>query len=488
MTTAPADHIFVHPLHLAGRGNPGFGPDLVTHFGWRVPSSGDGDILLTSPDAQAHLTWRPGPARWEVTAPSPHWPRARWSAVFDDRAPAEITSSFLYALAHALEHEPQEVLYAPSGHDAALGVLRQGGWTSGQRDGHEVLLAPDRLAVLTRPLGTDDAPTVLTGTGEQGTWTVQFGDRTPALLLQAAAATLLRPAVRHVDEVPAAHRGRLSAQPVAQGTAHRALVSPRRLAGPGTGADLLPEASALWHRTRPGRLDSSCGRARIETPPGGGVRVSAGPDGPGQRLAWTAEFTGAVPPEIASAWLDSLTDSLAADIDLGTGASFGPGPGASIGDALRPLTSAGWNVHTDDADLHLVAPDGHTTARITHGLLTPATTTDRALAHTAHWGASVDCAGAPGHRWRAAVSSLTPLHLVGALAVAVTDPAPVPRRLDRIPAQYRAVLRAEAAERPLSQAARATLARTAVRPAARPAVVSTAPAAGPTPASRLPGR
>ncbi|MGW2544720.1 DUF317 domain-containing protein [Kitasatospora sp. NPDC001574] len=487
MPTAPADHVLVRPLHLAGRGSADFPLDLVTHFGWSAPPPGDDTVQLTSPDGHAHLTWRPHPARWEVTVPSPHLPGSRWSAVFGDRAPAEIASSFLHALAHALEHEPQEVLYAPPGRDAGIGVLRQGGWTSSETNDHDVLFAPDRLAVLTRPL-TTDAPTVLTGPTELGTWTVTFSSRTPAPLLQTAAATLLRPALRPVDQVPAAHRGRLSVVPVLPGPAHRALVSPRRLAGPGTEAVPLPDISALWHRTGPQRVDSSCGRARIATPPGGGLRADAGPAGPGQRLAWHTEFTGAVPPEIATAWLDSLTDSLSADIDLGTDASVVPGPGTSIGEAIEPLTSAGWHLYTDDADLHLVARDGHTTARITHGLLGPSTTTAQALAHTAHWGVRVDSAGSPGHRWHATASSLTPLHLVHALALAVTDPAPVLRHPDHLPARHRAVLRVVTADRPLSPAARATLDRPAASRTARATAVPTAPDAGARHAAHTPRR
>ncbi|MCX4758752.1 DUF317 domain-containing protein [Kitasatospora purpeofusca] len=214
MPTAPADHVLVRPLHLAGRGNPDFGLNLVTHFGWRVPPPTDDDeILLVSPDGQAHLAWRPTTGQWDVTVPSRHWTRSGWTAAFDDHAPSEIAAAVLYALAHALQHQPQEVLYAMPGPDAALGVLVRAGWAPQHRDGHEVLLAPDRLGALTRPLGSEDAPTVLTGAAERGTWTVTFSSRTPAVLLQTAAATLLRPAVRPLDDLPTAHRLRVSADP-----------------------------------------------------------------------------------------------------------------------------------------------------------------------------------------------------------------------------------------------------------------------------------
>ncbi|MFD0259034.1 DUF317 domain-containing protein [Kitasatospora indigofera] len=475
MTTAPADHVLVRPLHLAGRGTSDFAQNLVTHFGWSTPPSAGEDILLASPDRQVHLARRADPARWEVTAPDHHrlQPRSRWTATFDDHAPSEIAAAFLYTLAHGLEHTPLPLLYPAPGRDAALGVLRHAGWTFQQRDGHEVLLAPDRLAALTRPLASDDAPTVLTGAAEHGTWSAAFSSRTPAVLLQAATATLLRPAVRPLDDLPTTHQERILVEAVPSRPAHRALVSPRHLAGSAdSAAPPLSNVSALWHRARRGRAESSCGRVRVEAGPDLGVLVTAGPDGPQHRLGWSAEFTSAVPPEITGAWLDSLTDSVAADIDLGTQATFTPGPGMSIGDAVEPLTAAGWITHTDDADLHLVSPDGHATARITHGLLTPGTTTADACARTAHWGASIDVTGAPGHRWRAAVSPHTPLHLVRALTAAVADPAPVARSVDRIPAQFLSTVRLDAADASLSPAARASRSRspaTAVVTAPRPA-------------------
>ncbi|MEV0188426.1 DUF317 domain-containing protein [Kitasatospora purpeofusca] len=490
MPTAPADHVLVRPLHLAGRGTPDFGLNLVTHFGWRVPPPTDDDeVLLASPDGQAHLAWRPATGQWDVTVPSRHWTRSGWKATFDDHAPSEIAAAVLYALAHALQHQPQEVLYAMPGQDAALGVLGRAGWAPQHRDGHEVLLAPDRLGALTRPLGSDDAPTVLTGAAERGTWTVTFSSRTPAVLLQTAAATLLRPAVRPLDDLPTAHRLRVSADPAPLWTAHRALVSPRRLAGAGTGSAPLPAASALWHRTRPGRVESSCGRALVTTAPGQNLKASAGPQGPGHRLAWTAEFSDAVPSEITTAWLRDLTDSLTADIDLSTEATFVPGPGMSVGDAIEPLTAAGWIAHADDADLHLVAPDGHATARVTHGLLTPATTVSDALAHTTHWGASIDVTGAPSSRWSITLSSLTPLHLVHAAARAATDPAPVVRNSDRIPSQYLGAVRVESADIALPATAQAARSRsTALVSAPWVAATATAGAPGPAAHAHAPGR
>ncbi|KRB60432.1 hypothetical protein ASE03_12540 [Kitasatospora sp. Root187] len=313
---------------------------------------------------------------------------------------------------------------------------------------------------------------MLTGAAERGTWNTTFSSRTPAVLLQAAAATLLRPAVRSLDELPTAHRQRISAEVMQPRTPQRVLVSPRQLAGTNSGPAPLPDASALWHQTRPGRMESSCGRARADSGPGQGVLVTVGPYGPEPRPVWTAEFTDTVPPEITAAWLDSLTDSLATDIDLGTSASFGPGPGMSVGDSVQPLTAAGWVTHTDDADLHLISPDGHATARITHGRLVPGTRAADALTQTTHWGASIDVTGAPGHRWRAAVSPLTPLHLVRALSAAVSDPAPVHRHTHRIPQQFLGAVRLETADVTLSPAARASRSRS---PAA--AVITTAPRA-----------
>ncbi|MFB7672674.1 DUF317 domain-containing protein [Kitasatospora purpeofusca] len=300
---------------------------------------------------------------------------------------------------------------------------------------------------------------MLTGAAERGTWSVTLSSRTPAPLLQAAAATLLRPAVRPLAEVSTVHRGRLSVEPVSPLPARRALVSPRYLAGSDSTLPVLPSPSPLWQRSGPGRAQSSCGRVRVAPGPGRGVRVTAGPDGPDHRLAWTAQFTDGTPPEIAEAWLESLSDSLAADIDLGTGATFAPGPGMSVGDAVQPLTDAGWIAHADGADLHLASPDGHARARITHGLLAPAATAADALAHTVHWGAAIDVTGAPGGRWRASVSSLTPLHLVRALTAAVTDPAPVDRRSERIPQQYIGSVRLTAVDPALSPAALASRSR-----------------------------
>ncbi|MFF2957017.1 DUF317 domain-containing protein [Kitasatospora sp. NPDC057965] len=482
----PTDHALVRPLHLAGRGASDVTTTLTTHFGW----VGD-DLLLASPDGHVHLARRPDPDRWELTVPSPHSPRARWSATFDDRAPAEIATSVLHTLAHGLEHWPQQLLHPLPGHDAALAVLSEGGWAHQQRDGHDVLLAPDRRAALTRPIGSDDAPTVLTGAAEEGTWSTVFSARTPAVLLQSAAVTLLRPALRPIADLPSAHREFISIEAVAPLSAQRVRVSPRHLAGADPGPVPLPGGSALWHRTRPERVESSCRRVLVEAVQDRRLQVTAGPwpEGPGSRLAWTAEFTGVVPSEITRAWLDSLTGSLAADIDLGTDATLIPGPGMSVGDAVEPLTDAGWIVHTDDADLHLVSPDGYATARLTHGLLAPGTAKADAFAHTSHWGATIDVTGAPGQRWRAAMTSLTPLHLVRALAEAVTDPAPVTRRPDHVPAQHLDALRMEAADIALSPAAQASRSRRTRPFSTRTAAASAA--APPTPAhasAPAPGR
>ncbi|MFC9331725.1 DUF317 domain-containing protein [Kitasatospora sp. NPDC057015] len=477
MPTAPTSDTLVRPLHLAGPGRRDFAADLVTHFGWSAPPAAGDDVLLASPDGQALLALRPDPARWEVTVPSPHQRGFRWTAAFDDHAPSEIAAGVLYTLAHGLEHWPQDLLYSAPGRDAALAVLHEGGWASQQRDGHQVLLAPDRLAALTHPLYGDDAPTVLTGAAQRGTWSVTFSPRTPATVLQVAAATLLRPAVRPADEVPTAHRVRMSTEPLPPMPGQRVLVSPRHLAAAESALTLLPPASALWHQYRPGQMESSCGRVRVKRTPGQGLRVSAGPDGPDHRLAWTAAFSNGTPAEVATTWLESLTDSVAADIDLGTGSTFAPGPGMTVGDAIEPLTCAGWITHTDDAVLHLVSPDGHASARITHGLLNPATTSAQALAHTAHWGATLDVTGAPSHRWHASLSSLAPLHLVNALSLAATDPVPAARRSDRIPAQFLGAVRLETAESTLSPAALASRTRST----ATPLVSVTRPAAVPQP-------
>ncbi|MEV7122895.1 hypothetical protein [Kitasatospora griseola] len=455
LPTAP--HLLVRPLHLAGPG-PGsedIVSDLVDHFGWRRPRNTYDGPVLVCPRRMARLARRFDSSGWAVDISDPTGTRDLWSVRFDDAAPGEITATVLSALAHRLEYAPWDAYYPAPGWEGALAVLREGEWTLGQRDGHDVLLAPDRLTAFTRSLHDESAPTVLTGAAAHGTWAVTFGPHTPAFLLHSAAAALLRPAVRSVAEVPDAHRERMAVEPLPPLPGPRALVSPRYLAGPATRGPLPPRPSDLWCFTEPGQVESSCGRARVVGSPEGGLRVIARPNRLDFNSEWTARFTPSMPFEITDAWLEHLTDSVAADIDLGTEYTFTSDEGMTLGEVVEPLTSAGWSAHSDATVLRLVAPGGYASASIPHGLGFPRTTTADALAGRLRWGADFDATSASGH-WNAHLSSSTPPHLVRALALVLIDPAPVPRDGDRIPRQLLGSVRLAAAAPELSPAAAAS--------------------------------
>ncbi|GLW58204.1 hypothetical protein [Kitasatospora phosalacinea] len=459
--------LLVRPLHLAG---PGTGTDdtiadLVDHFGWRLHRNPHADPILRCPQQMAWLARRvdllgdsPG---WEVDFSNPTWTRDPWWFAFDDATPGEVTATVLPDLAHRPEHSPGEAFRPAPGWDGALALLREGGWALGQRDGHDVLLAPDRLAALTRSLHDEGAPTVLTGAAAHGTWKVTFSSHAPGFLLHSAAAALLRPAVRSPDQVPAAHRERMSLEPLPPSPGPRVLVSPRYLAGPGARGPQPPSPSALWHATEPGQVVSSCGRARVEASPEGGLRVYASPHPLDINSAWRARFTPNTPVEITDAWLeDFLTDSVAADLDLGTAGTFVRDADMMLGEAVEPLTSAGWSAYSDATCLRLLAPGGYASASIPHGRAPhhPSTTTAEALASPLRWGADFDVT-APTGRWHAHLTDHTPPHLVRALISELTDPAALPRDSDRIPRQLLTSVRLASIPPDLSPAAAASRVR-----------------------------
>ncbi|MFD0561840.1 DUF317 domain-containing protein [Kitasatospora saccharophila] len=419
---------------------------------------------------------------WEVAFSNPMWTREPWSVDFDDATPGEIPATVLSALAHRLEHSPGQAFHPAPGWEGALAVLREGGWALGQRDGHDVLLAPDRLAALTRSLHDEGAPTVLTSAAASGTWKVTFSPHAPGFLLHSAAAALLRPAVRSADQVPAAHRERMSVEPLPPLPGPRVLVSPRYLAGPGARRPQPPSPSALWRATGPGKVVSSCGRVRVEGKPEDGLLAWVRPHPLDFNAEWRASFTPNTPGEITDAWLDFLTDSVAADLDLGTEATFIQDADMTLGEAVEPLLSAGWSAYSDTTCLRLVAPGGYASASIPHGRAKdfPRTTTAEALASSLRWGADFAATGAPG-RWHADLSGRTPTHLVRALAAAVADPDPLPRDSGRIPKQLLTSVRFAAASPELSPTAAASRVRSLhAAPPAHTAPTSPQRSPGPT--------
>ncbi|MEU9074537.1 DUF317 domain-containing protein [Kitasatospora sp. NPDC048538] len=247
MPTAPTitDHVLVRPLHLAGPGTEDFAFHLGAHYGWYRPESADRDIVLASPNGDLTLARHPGTGRWRVTAPSPIAPAA-WSIDFDDRTPSEITAAVLYTLAAYEENAPAAVLGSESsGHAAAFGILHGAGWPPQRRDGHQVALAPDRLAALARPLFGESADTVLTGAADTGTWNVVFSDRTPSVLLQSAATELLQPALRRPAELPVRHRDRMTLEQAdARVTGRAPLSAAARAARSRTGAPTTAHPAA----------------------------------------------------------------------------------------------------------------------------------------------------------------------------------------------------------------------------------------------------
>ncbi|MFJ4676901.1 hypothetical protein [Kitasatospora sp. NPDC088783] len=492
LPTAP--DLLVRPLHLAG---PGTGSedivsDLVDHFGWRRPRNPYGTPILRCPQGRAWLTRRfdffGDSSGWEVDISDPTWTRVPWSVSFDDAAPGEITATVLSTLAHRLEYSPWDAYHPAPGWDGALAVLCEAGWALGQRDGHDVLLAPDRLAALTRPLHSDNPSTVLTGAASHGTWKVTFSSHAPAFLLHSAAAALLRPALRSAAEVPSAHQERMSLEPLPPSPGPRVLVSPRYLAGPAARGPLPPRPSGLWHAAESGQVVSSCGRARVTGSPEDGLRVSARPKPLDFNSEWRAHFTPSTPAEITDDWLDFLTDSVAADIDLGTAYTFSQEEDITLGEVVEPLTSAGWSAHSGATRLRLVAPGGYASASISHGrgLNFPQTTTAEALASRLQGGADFYVSGAPG-RWQAHLSRLTPPYLVRALVSVLADPAPLLRDGDRIPRQLLTSVRLAATAPQLSSAAAASRVRsrrTAPAPGTAPADPRRTPPAADPPARR----
>ncbi|MET8623699.1 hypothetical protein ABZW30_08075 [Kitasatospora sp. NPDC004669] len=466
-TTDPDQLLAVTPIHLAGPGHEDVPWHLGAYFGWFHDTAGPDAILVSACERATLARSAAAPAgqgRLTLTVYDDQFGEP-WSVSFDEQAPSEITASVLYAVAYGLDQWPGLVLYGEAGRQAAFDVLDRAGWSALTHDDHWVAVSPDRLASLAVPLaGSKDS--VLSGSAGHGTWSITFSPTAPAFLSQRAAVALTRtaPVLRHARDLPAAHLPHLTTTAAPEPPRHGA-VAPRYLAG--RGADQRPPHLATerhWSHQRSddgGIMTSPCGRLMVQY----GDRDTPWPllvdASPGRRRSpldygeWRAAFSPGTPHEIAEEFINAVADRLPAGTNHS--AQVNTDSGLTLGEAIAPLTAAGWHTRLDRGTIALLSPDGHASAHIDHGCgpvhglaLAEILTQDR------HFGASIDVSGAPAASWRAVLTGGAPVHLVQAMATAVANPRPVFRSALDLPSQFRsaATTATRHPERPASLAAR----------------------------------
>ncbi|MGW2397111.1 hypothetical protein ACWCYY_11215 [Kitasatospora sp. NPDC001664] len=203
----PTDPLLaVQPVHLAGPGDTDLPPLLAAEHGWFRPYNSPTHLVLVSDTNGIALS--NGPALTSLSLSG-----IGWSVDFCHQVPTEITQALLDGAASGVRHTPD--LFTGTGRLAghhARAALLAAGWSGQQRDGYELVSAPDRHAALSFPLQAPGSEVMLTGAAETGTWTVRFGAMAPEPLLTAAAAALLGPAVRRAEQLPARYRELLTTQ------------------------------------------------------------------------------------------------------------------------------------------------------------------------------------------------------------------------------------------------------------------------------------
>ncbi len=203
----------MRPAHLAGPGDADLPYHLPDH-GWFRPYNSPTHVVLVSDTNGIALSNRPGPMPLALSG-------IGWEVGFCHQVPAEITQSLLDEAATGLHQHPH--LFTGTGrldgHHARMALLAAG-WSGHQRDGYELVSAPDRHAALSFPLEAPGSEAMLTGAAQTGTWTVRFSAAAPEPLLTAATLALLAPAVRRADQLPARHRNLLTTQPRSEQLQH----------------------------------------------------------------------------------------------------------------------------------------------------------------------------------------------------------------------------------------------------------------------------
>ncbi|MFJ1931667.1 hypothetical protein ACIPLC_15700 [Kitasatospora sp. NPDC086801] len=209
-STATDSLLLVRPVHLAGPGDADLPYHLAAHHGWFRPYDASPRVVLVSDTDGLTLSHRAGPAPWSLAGPKLG---SDWSIVFDDQVPAEIAQALLDDAATGVRRTPE--LFAGTGRllgNDARTVLLAAGWSGHQRDGYELIAAPDRRAALAFPVQAPDSEVMLTGAAELGSWTVRFSPHSPERLLTSAASALLRPALRREAHLPFRHRHLLAVE------------------------------------------------------------------------------------------------------------------------------------------------------------------------------------------------------------------------------------------------------------------------------------
>ncbi|MFF2657403.1 DUF317 domain-containing protein [Kitasatospora sp. NPDC058032] len=220
----------VLPVHLAGPsdGASAFTQFLDEHDGWLRFSPDGGDTTVAVHEdlcARIQLDHEPalnGP-RWTIAVYDSPVSNLSWHADFDVLTPHEIplsvASSLSYALGHgSLARRDQAQWGSRPTREVLARDLRESGWQDVSTENQMEFRSPDGLAGLVRwdggahhrsPAGPDaPAPVKLWGgTGDQQ-WQATFTAAAPTLLITEALAELTEPltAVRHLSEVPLAHR------------------------------------------------------------------------------------------------------------------------------------------------------------------------------------------------------------------------------------------------------------------------------------------
>lgn len=256
-------------------------------------------------------------------------------------------------------------------------------------------------------------------------------------------------------------------------------VAPRYLAGPGFDTDyalnVLIEKRSWPHHTDPDLgnvfIHSPCGRVDVAfmgdylSP--WQIRVSREPM---EEPAWFAAWSGAAPPEIVGAFLETLADTLENLPDQLT-SSRSP---YLVKEATRPLDQAGWNKHIGDTTTTLTPYGDHAELAGLSIQRRPEPWQDEEFEPYAE---TITMWGGPkkSHaHWKAEFTTGTPLHLIAAATRSLITPAPVERNREDLDPAVLPYLNSSAP--PSSRAAAARAASPAAAGVAT-AVVAAPPAA-----------
>ncbi|GFE25710.1 DUF317 domain-containing protein [Streptomyces nigrescens] len=248
------------------------------------------------------------------------------------------------------------------------------------------------------------------------------------------------------------------------------LVSPRYLAGPGTGDAITRtlDSAAGWKVVAFGAdtyYTSPCQRVRIANTVdsrygGWTIAYAEDPLGPSD---WITTFDRNTPQEIVAAFTDTLVDGLPhhfADHLSGGKHHTGPSP-------AHVFASHQWEPVRAAGPFRTVSPDGHAAFRIRGGWLHEYDELLDPKNSTWHMSAGADPLSAPS--WQAYFSRYTPEHLITAAATTLIAPQPVIRAAHHVPDGHRSLVKIRPVQHsdavPRAKAARARSPRTEAVPA-----------------------